>query len=92
MLDTGEYGFSWFDFGYSVASFPSGHSVTALSAYVVFALIFPKFRILFIFAGIIIALSRIVVGAHYLSDVIVGGILGTCFALTFYNMQKKNLV
>ena len=92
MLDSGEYGFSWFDFGHSVASFPSGHSATALSAFVVFALIIPKFRNLFIFVGIIIALSRIVVGAHYLSDVIVGGIIGASFALTIYNMQKKSIV
>lgn len=79
------YGFNWFEFSYTMNSFPSGHSATALGAWLAFALIFPKYRIILIMIGISIALTRIIVTAHYLSDVIAGGVLGIAITLLYYH-------
>ena len=62
--------------GYDFASFPSGHSTTAGALIVAGALIFPRLRIAFIALGLAIAFSRIIVGAHYPSDIAAGLALG----------------
>jgi len=65
---------------YHFQSFPSGHATTMMSLATAIALILPeKYRWtripVFIFAGIIAA-SRIMVTAHYPSDVIAGMMIG----------------
>lgn len=61
-----------FTSGYSFASFPSGHSTTAGAVIVVGWLLLPRLRVLFVAFAIAIPVSRILVGAHYPSDVIAG--------------------
>jgi len=70
--------FSWrVDF----ASMPSGHATSAFAAAVALGALFPRARIaLFLYAGII-ALSRVVLTAHYPSDVLAGAVVGACGAL-----------
>lgn len=63
------------------ASFPSGHATTFGSFFMVLALIYPRLWPVWLSCGIIGALSRVVVGAHYLSDAIMGATLGAGFAL-----------
>lgn len=80
------YGFSWFDIGYSVNSFPSGHATTAFAAMLSFAYIWPKYKPFFISLACLIALSRVVLDAHYPSDIITGATLG---GYTTYITYKK---
>ena len=55
------------------ASLPSGHSTTAFAVAVALGALFPRLRVaLWIYAGII-AVSRVILTAHYPSDVIAGG-------------------
>jgi len=70
--------FSWrVDF----ASLPSGHSTTAFAGAVALGALFPRARAaLWAYAGII-AVSRLVLAAHYPSDVIAGAVVGGCGAL-----------
>ncbi|MGD9739438.1 MAG: phosphatase PAP2 family protein [Bauldia sp.] len=74
-----EAGVRAFDFwaaGYDNASFPSGHATTAGSLIVVGWFLFPRLRPLVVLFGLAIAGSRVVVGAHYPSDVAAGLVVG----------------
>lgn len=63
------------------ASLPSGHATTAFSALVAIGAILPQARALLWIYAVMIALSRVVVGAHHPSDVVAGAIAGAAGAL-----------
>jgi membrane-associated phospholipid phosphatase len=77
----GPFAYEPFSWRPEYASFPSGHATTAFAALVAFGIIFPRFRpVLWIYA-LLIAASRVVVSAHYPSDVIAGAAFGAFGAL-----------
>lgn len=80
------YGFFWGKMDVLYRSFPSGHATTAIAVWLAFALLFPRYRIWLITIGILIALSRVALSQHYLSDVLVGGWLGAMTTLLLYQM------
>ncbi len=59
-------------------SFPSGHSITAFSAFMLLALFYrkPSISVFCIMAAILTGFSRIYLSAHFPADVLVGGIIG----------------
>jgi membrane-associated phospholipid phosphatase len=63
------------------ASMPSGHATSAFAAAVAIGLIWPRLRPLRMIYALIIAVSRVVLDAHYLSDVIAGAFVGSMGAL-----------
>ena len=65
-------------------SFPSGHSMTAFSVAVPLSLFYPSLEAGLLFCAVSIALSRIVLGLHFLSDIIVGSALGAVIGYTTY--------
>ena len=85
----GLYGFDFFHIDYKYLSFPSGHSATALSAMIALGIFWPKFRIHFLFAGIVIALSRVIITSHYLSDVLIGSLIGVLTSILLYQSYFK---
>lgn len=63
------------------ASLPSGHATTAFSVLAAFGCLWPRARTAFLVYALLIVVSRIVVLAHFPSDVIAGGVVGTAGAL-----------
>lgn len=61
-------------------SFPSGHSITAFSFAISFSLFYPNLLPGLVFCALSVAISRVVLGMHFLSDVVVGALLGTLLA------------
>ena len=77
----GPFAYEPFSWRPEYASFPSGHATTAFAALVAFGIIFPRLRpVLWIYA-VVIAASRVMVSAHYPSDVIAGAAFGAFGAL-----------
>ncbi len=57
-------------------SFPSGHSITAFAVVLPLGLFFPKLMPGLLFCALSVALSRILLGMHFLSDVLAGSAVG----------------
>lgn len=58
-------------------SFPSGHSITAFALAVVLGSFYPEFSAPLLLVAGSIAASRIILGMHFLSDVLAGSAIGT---------------
>ena len=76
MLREHQYGFQPFTFHAVWNGMPSGHATTAAALALALTLLFPRGRILWIVIGAVLAASRIIVNAHYLSDVMAGIMVG----------------
>jgi undecaprenyl-diphosphatase len=83
-------GFGFFRYGARFASFPSGHTTTSVAAALVFSALMPRWRRGFLAVAIAIAISRLVLDVHYLSDVIAGAALGTLIATIFIKFLRKH--
>lgn len=59
------------------ASFPSGHSTAAFCSAAVLSGAIPELSGLFYTIASLVALSRVYLGMHYPSDVLIGALLGT---------------
>ncbi|MDO3378991.1 phosphatase PAP2 family protein [Geoalkalibacter halelectricus] len=62
-------------------SFPSGHTMTAFAACGALAVLLPGSLALFLPVAILIGFSRIFLGLHYPTDVLVGALLGSTIGL-----------
>ncbi len=67
--------FNFFSTDASFHSFPSGHSSTIFAVALILSLIIPSLRLFFLLFGLVIALSRVVVGAHFTTDIVAGGLV-----------------
>jgi undecaprenyl-diphosphatase len=57
-------------------SFPSGHTITAFAVAVPLGLFYPALLVGLLFCALSVAVSRILLGLHFLSDVVAGASLG----------------
>jgi undecaprenyl-diphosphatase len=62
-------------------SFPSGHTITAFAITIALSEFYPSLFPALLFCALSIAVSRILLGMHFLSDVLAGAALGTGLAL-----------
>jgi undecaprenyl-diphosphatase len=77
----GPFAYEPFSWRPQYASLPSGHTLTAFAALVAIGALFPRARPFLWLYALLIASSRIVVSAHYTSDVIAGAAIGAFGAL-----------
>jgi undecaprenyl-diphosphatase len=78
--DYGLFSFHPFQGTFEFESFPSGHATVNGALFMGLALLFPRYRIVLLAAGLCLALTRVFVGAHFPSDVTVGFGFGMWFA------------
>jgi undecaprenyl-diphosphatase len=69
-------------------SFPSGHAMTACSMAVSFGMFYPSWLVGLLFCAASIALSRIILGLHFLSDVLVGASMGLLLGYLAYVVHQ----
>ncbi len=85
-LHDGIYGFDPFTFADAAwKSFPSGHATTVFAFAFALAFLYPRGRFLWFAYALLLSLSRIFVNAHFLSDVLAGGVLGWLSVCFFKN-------
>ena len=70
-------------------SFPSAHTATAVGFAAALTWLYPQGRFLFSVLAVLVGCQRIVCGAHYLSDVLIGAAAGLFMAQFF--LQKGRL-
>jgi membrane-associated phospholipid phosphatase len=92
---SGPFAYHPFSWNPAYASLPSGHSAAAFSALIAIGAIFPRARpVLWIYA-VTIAMSRVIVSAHYPSDVIAGavvGVIGAIFVREWFAARRLGFV
>ena len=80
LFDTmGPLDFNLFAFSPDFASFPSGHATNIFAFATVISMLWPRGKVLLYTVAVWIAASRVLIGEHYFTDVVVGAILGTAF-------------
>jgi undecaprenyl-diphosphatase len=65
-------------------SFPSGHTITAFAFTLAVGCFCPHLMGILLFCALSVATSRIMLGMHFLSDVVVGAMLGAGLGYTSY--------
>jgi lipid A 4'-phosphatase len=75
LFSNGDYYFGWFGTRSDFWSFPSGHTATAVSVALVLSMIWPRYRAIAAIFAALVAASRIIITAHYVSDVVMGAFL-----------------
>lgn len=72
-------------------SFPSGHTITAFAVAVSLSMFYPSLTIGLLFCAVSVALSRILLGMHFLSDVLAGAVIGSTLALGSVYLARRLL-
>jgi undecaprenyl-diphosphatase len=67
-------------------SFPSGHSITAFAVAVCIGLFYPQLQDALLFIAVCVAASRIILGMHFLSDVIAGSAIGAALGYSAFRV------
>ncbi len=80
-IQDGVYGFFWFHGGEGWASFPSGHTLAAMSFLMVPAIAYPKVRVACRLLVLLEALALWAQNYHFFSDIVAGAFLGGAVAL-----------
>jgi membrane-associated phospholipid phosphatase len=75
-MEMGLYGFVPFAFNLEYNSFPSGHALTICCVAVIFTCVWPMLWPLWFAIAAVLAVTRALLTAHFLSDVLIGAGIG----------------
>lgn len=70
-------------------SMPSFHTMFVFSVIPLLSKEFPKFKIYWIILAVLVGLSRLYLGVHFLSDILVGGVLGYLVGIFVVKLEDK---
>jgi lipid A 4'-phosphatase len=76
LFASGAYEFSWIGLGADHWSFPSGHAATGAALATALWCLWPRPLLFYAIGAALVAASRVVMGAHYFSDVVMGAFIG----------------
>ena len=79
----------FFNFESKFHSFPSGHSTTVFAVAFALFYLFPRLKNLWLIFAIVIALTRVIITEHFMSDIIAGAFIA--YLVSIY-LRKKFLV
>jgi undecaprenyl-diphosphatase len=91
----GPFAYEPFHWRPDFASLPSGHTTTAFATLVAVGALFPRARPFLWGFALLIAVSRIVVTAHFVSDVLAGaavGVLGAWCVRDWFALRRLGFV
>lgn len=83
------YGFDWFRLGADFHSFPSGHAQTITALMVALFILVPRFGVAYLVIGAAIAISRAVVNAHYMGDIVAGAYAGAVMTMWVHSVFAR---
>lgn len=87
-----QYGFTFFTLSNHFSSFPSGHACTIGAICGAFACLYPRLWVPLFLLSFILGFTRVILTAHFLSDVMIGVVIGFLVAQWVYKMMKKEHV
>jgi membrane-associated phospholipid phosphatase len=71
-------------------SFPSGHAATAFAAATAVGVLHPRLRVPLLTVAALVALSRVYLGVHFWSDVLVGSLLGVAIGFLTVRLFQRD--
>ncbi len=79
---------------YQWYSMPSGHSTSAFTIYLFFAMISKNEYVKFVYflLALIVAISRVYLAQHFFADVYVGSLLGVILTLFIHNYSESSII
>lgn len=89
-LTDGVYQFHLISFDRYFSSFPSGHAASIGSLMGFLACTYPKKAFWIILIGLSLSFVRVFIGAHYMSDVLIGDFIGFYITCLCYYKCKSN--
>ena len=89
LFNEGLFGFQGLRFQADYWSFPSGHTTTVAALATALWILWPRHLRIYLAAAGLVAASRIIVDAHYLSDVIGGAFVGAVSTLALRQQMER---
>lgn len=89
LFDHHLYGFTFFGSGYDHTSFPSGHANTMAALALALYLLTNRHGVLYLGVAALVAASRVVIGAHFVSDAVFGAYLAVPVTLLVKTVLAK---
>jgi len=86
------FNFDPFNFHWHWHSFPSGHTQVVFVVATLLSLAWPRWKWIFLFTAFCLAMTRVIIHQHFMSDIILGaavGYLGTLSIYYYQNRQKQ---